>query len=422
MSHAAINHACSRLFAAVSVGLALLVTPAAAAEINGLTMALPAGWKTASSGRLTMLQKDFPETAKAEKGIALIQIGKPVQAARSSLEAGLKVFVASMQDMDKEDPFIKHYGKTVNGHDIRVEERCCTRMKGVRVRQIVAGIANDERQVYLQLVQMNLKDERSDEAEADFAALVRSLKLDADDGDFRIAPTEGDGGLEGVFTYLDTGIRPNVFGGTDFYSESLIQVFDTNGLYSTELPTGGRSLADHCAETPTDCGLYKLTGGGLFSAGKIEMHSVTSDYGTIETEVTALARDGDDLKIGERDYRAIPAFKEGSTLDGSWTSTFASSGMTATSSGSVASSRTLEMKPDGSFRRTGWHGASTSGEFGGVTTNGKRAGETGTYTLSGYRLDLKHANGQTESLSIFEPDIGSDELLVINGSNYLKDD
>ncbi|WP_117190602.1 hypothetical protein [Rhizobium terrae] len=406
----------------------LLSSPAGAqtTDIGGLTVTLPAPvWKKTGKGELFMLQRDFPETDKEKRGSALIQISKPISAPRNSLQAGLKTFVATLPDMVKEDPFIKHYGVTVNGHDMRVEERCCAHIKGVSVSQIVVGIAGDKRQAYLQLVQFNMRDERSQEVERDFETLVRSVKLDASDREFEIVPASGDGGIDGVFTYLDTGLRPNVFGGMDFYSDSLIRVFDNRGLFSTELPKGGRTIAEHCRENPTDCGTYDVNGGGFFSAGKIEMRSVTSDYGTIEIETQAFAKDGGDLRIGERKYRAIPPFKNGATLNGQWTYTFASSGMTATSSGSIASSRTLTLKPDGTFRRTGWHGASATNEIGGsrsgLTTTGDRAAETGRYTLSGYRLDLNHANGMTESMSIFEPDIGSDELLVINGSNYLKD-
>ncbi|MBW6421142.1 hypothetical protein KX729_06780 [Rhizobium sp. XQZ8] len=396
-------------------------------DIDGLTVTLPqTGWNKVGKTTLFMLQKEFPETDKDKRGTAMIQIMKPVSAARNSLPAGLKTFVNTLPDMAKEDITVKHYGVTVNGHDIRVEDRCCASMKGVSVSQIVVGIAGDKRQAYLQLVQFNLRGDRSSQAEAEFAALVRSVKLDPSDKDFEIAPSGGDGGLDGVFTYLDTGLRPNVFGGMDFYSDSLIKVFDQKGIFSTELPKGGLSIAEHCRENPTECGLYSLKGGGFFSAGNIELRSVTSDYGTIEPEASAFAKSGKNIKIGEREYRAIPAFKDGATLDGEWTFTFASSGMTATSSGSVASSRTLTLKPDGTFRRTGWHGASASNEIAGsssgLSTTGKRAAETGTYTLSGYRLDLRHATGQTETLSIFEPDVGSDKLLVINGSNYLKDD
>ncbi|TAV66664.1 hypothetical protein [Rhizobium leguminosarum] len=53
---------------------------------------------------------------------------------------------------------------------------------------------------------------------------------------------------------------------------------------------------------------------------------------------------------------------------------------------------------------------------------GKGPGTSERYKLSGYRLDLTDTNGKTESMSIFEPDKGFDGLLVINGSNYLKDD
>ncbi|MGO4138830.1 hypothetical protein ACEQ6A_30385 [Rhizobium brockwellii] len=53
---------------------------------------------------------------------------------------------------------------------------------------------------------------------------------------------------------------------------------------------------------------------------------------------------------------------------------------------------------------------------------GKEPGTSGRYKLSGYRLDLTDASGKTETMNMFEPDKGSDGLLVINGNNYLKDD
>jgi hypothetical protein len=418
---------------------------AAATDINGLTVTLPepsAGWKKSGKGNLYMLQKDFPETKDEKRGGALIQITKPITAPRNSLQAGLRSFVATLPDMAKEDILIKHYGVTVNGYDIRVEERCSSYQENVSISQIVVGIASDNRQAYLQLLQLNVKDDRSRSVEAEFAALVRSVKLDASDKDFEIAPSSGDGGLEGVFTHLDTGLRPNVFGGMDFYSDSIINMFDPKGIFTTELPKDGKTITEHCRDNPTDCGLYKLTGGFFSSSGKIEMRSVTSQYGTIEIETKPFSKKGDDLVIDERDYRAVPPFKDGSVLDGAWTYTFASSGMTATSSGSVASSRTLVLRRDGPFERTGWSGASMTNEIGGsrsgvttsgvttsgvttsgVTTSGdRRPGQNGRYTLSGYRLDLTDTNGRTESMSIFEPDKGSDGLLVINGSNYLKED
>ncbi|EJC83650.1 hypothetical protein Rleg4DRAFT_6602 [Rhizobium leguminosarum bv. trifolii WSM2297] len=418
---------------ALVVLFCLLSSPralAAPADIGGLTVSLPdpaSGWRKAGNGNLFMLQKDFPETEDDKRGSALIQITKPLSAARNSLPAGMKTFVATLPDMAKEDILIKHSGITINGHDIRVEERCCVHQKNVSINQIVVGIAGNRRQAYLQLVLLNLDGDRSQSAETDFEALVRSVKLDPSDKDFDLVPAGGDGGLDGVFTHLDTGVRPNVFGGVDFYSDSEITMFDPKGLFSTELPKGGRSIAEHCRENPTDCGLYKLTGGGFFSsAGSIEMRSVTSAYGTMETETKPFSKRGDDLVIDEDDHHAVPPFEDGATLDGEWVSTSASSGMSATSSGSVASSHTLTLHRNGTFERTGWSGAAMTNEIGGsrsgVTTSGNRPGASGRYTLSGYRLDLTDASGKTESMSIFEPDKGSDGLLVINGSNYLKED
>ncbi|EJZ18764.1 hypothetical protein NE852_28790 (plasmid) [Rhizobium sp. Pop5] len=397
---------------------------AAPADIGGLTVSLPdaaAGWKKAAKGDLFMLQKDFPETGDDKRGSALIQISTPIAAARSSLPAGLRTFVSTLPEMAKEDILIKHYGVTVNGHDIRVEERCCVQQQEVSIKQIVVGIAGDKRQAYLQLVLLNVSGDRGSGAEADFEAIVRSLKLDPSDKDFDLAPASDDGGLDGVFTHLDTGVRPNVFGGMDLYSDSEINVFDPKGLFSTELPKGGRNIVEHCKDNPTDCGLYRLAGGGFFSsAGSIEMRSVTSPYGTIEIEAKSFSKKGQDLVIDDADYRAVPPFEDGTTLDGTWVYTFASSGMTMTSSGSVAASRELTLHKNGAFERTGWSGVSMTNEIGG--SQGDRPGSSGRYRLSGYRLDLTDASGKTESMSIFEPDKGSDGLLVINGTNYLRDD
>ncbi|MBY4609244.1 hypothetical protein K6M90_16475 [Rhizobium sp. 9T] len=403
---------------------------AAPADIGGLTVTLPdaaSGWRKAGKGDLFMLQKDFPETGDDKRGSALIQITKPLARGRNSLSAGVKTFVATLPDMAKEDILIKYYGVTINGHDIRVEERCCVHQKNVSISQIVVGIASDERQAYLQLVLLNLKGDRSQSAKAEFEALVRSVKLDPSDTDFDLAPASDDGGLDGVFTHLDTGVRPNLFGGVDFYSDSEITMFDPKGLFSTELPKGGRSMTEHCTENPSDCGLYKLIGGGFFSSGgSIETRSVTSAYGTIEIETKPFSKKGDDLVIDEEEYRAVPPFEDGAKLDGEWVYNFASSGMTATSSGSVASSNTLTLHKNGTFERSRWSGVSMTNEIGesrtGVTASGDRPGSSGRYRLSGYRLDLTDASGKTESLSIFGPDKGSDGLLVINGNNYLKDD
>jgi hypothetical protein len=407
--------------------LAPSAASAAPVDINGITVTIAddGGWKKIGKGDLFMIQKIFPQTANEKQGAAIIQISKPVSGARNTLQAGLKMLVATLPDIAKEDILVKHYGVTINGYDIRVEDRCCAYVKNVSINQTVVGIASDNRQAYLQLAELNVKGDRSKAVEAEFAAVVRSLKLNPSDKDFALAPADGDGGLDGVFTHLATGLMPNAFGGMDFYSNSEIKMFDPKGLFSSELPKGGETVEDHCRNTPTDCGLYKLK-GGFFGAGTIETRTVTSPYGTLEVVDRPFARNGADLAIDKGDYRAVPPFAEGTMLDGEWAYTYASSGMTAMSSGSVASRHTLTLHRNGTFERTGWSGASSTNAIGGTTTGvtvgGNQPGGNGSYKLSGYRLDLTDTSGKSETLSIFEPDKGSDGLLVINGNNYLKDD
>ncbi|MET0208469.1 MAG: hypothetical protein ABW220_05475, partial [Burkholderiaceae bacterium] len=159
-------------------------------------------------------------------------------------------------------------------------------------------------------------------------------------------------------------------------------------------------------------------------ATKIEMRAVADGFGTIEVETKPFARKGDDLLIDEGDYRLLKPFPAGTTLNGTWRYFFASSGTTALSSGSVSSERILTLASDGTFRRTGWSGASVTSDAGGgttgLTTGSARPAASGRYKISGHMMTLTGDDGRTEQLSVFAPDRGSDKLLVIDGSNYLK--
>ncbi|KFC68252.1 hypothetical protein FF80_01976 [Devosia sp. LC5] len=100
--------------------------------------------------------------------------------------------------------------------------------------------------------------------------------------------------------------------------------------------------------------------------------------------------------------------------------------MTPTSSGSVSSERILILSPDGRFSQTGSSGYMSSFEGAGAGTGvagGNTAPlESGTYRVEDYQLLLAGEDGRTETLSLFLPEPDSDDLLVIGGNNYLKED
>ena len=340
----------------------------------------------------------------------------------AALNANFEAMVGMVPEFVGEDTLLNSDGTTNNGHRIRVEYRCCQYNEDLSMGQTVAGVAGDDGQLLAAMIFMNVSSDHEDTADADFEALVRSIRFSGDTNT-GLTPANGDGGLEGVFTHLDFGLMPNVFGGMDFNSESEITIFDKGGIFSHAIPVGGQSVADYCAATPRDCGTYRLNGGGWLSApSEIEMRSVIDDYGVIETEKLSFARDGDNLVIDEGNYNRLPAFDDGTTFNGSWTYTWASSGMTAMSSGSMATQRMLTLHPDGSFERDGWSGGSSTNQMGGVTVSSDRPASHGTYHVSGYELTLTGDDGVKQTLSLFAPDIGSDGLLVIDGANYLKDE
>ena len=404
----------------LAIGIAVAV-PARAEPVSlgGVQFDMPPGWeqKTVDGGLL--LSRDYPETEDAEQAGAMIQL-LAVSAAPAALDANLAEMVSWLKETAGEDPMTESSGETLNGHPIRMEHRCCDHSNDVSVAQTVVGIAAPDQQILAGLLFINSSSDHEDAAEADFKALVRSIRFAGDD-ETGIDPRSGDGGLEGAFTHLDFGLMPNAFGGVDFQSESEVVLFDKAGLFAEALPAG--DLAEHCATTPTDCGTYRLSGGGWFGGPEtIEMRSMVNDYGVMETRILPLARAGNDLKIDEEDYIRLPPFDAGTRLDGSWTYIWASSGMTATSSGSVAVERNLVLHMDGRFSRTGWSGGSSSGDMGGVTASSDKPAEAGTYDITEYQLTLNGDDGSSQIFSVFAPDIGSDALLVIDGDNYLKDD
>jgi len=408
---------------AVAGFLALSATAGLAETLtlDGVSFDVPEGWERQDSQVGVLLMQQFPKTEDASMAAGMIQI-VPVGRGPDTLDANVADMVALVPEFVDDDPMTDSAGTTAAGHRIKVQYRCCEYRGDISMGQSVAGVAAQNGQLLASLVFMNIASDHEDTASADFEALVRSIRFEGDSVS-GLTPAEGDGGLEGVFTHLDFGLMPNVFGGLDFQSDNQIAMFDPGGLFSTTIPPGGRSVADYCAETPRDCGTYRLKGGGWFGgADEIEMRSVINDYGVIKTETMSFAREGENLKIDDGDYRRMPPFEDGTRFNGRWTYVWASSGMTAMGSGGVASQQTLILSPDGRFSRDGWSGGMNSNSLGGVTVSSTRPTNQGTYTVSGYTLTLTNADGTTEKLSIFEPDIGSDELLVIDGNNFLKDE
>ncbi|WP_159999080.1 hypothetical protein [Roseomonas sp. 18066] len=400
-------------------------TPAPAAdpqEFGGLRFEIAEGWSRRDASDGVILQRSFVTTdrrGRRNTGQALIQlsVAKPAQGA--TLQAAFAQFVAAgTPELTRERAMVKGQGITTNGHAILFEERCCARRDSVSLSGNYVGIGTPAGFHFSQLLMVNLSRDERRAAEAAFEAMIRSLLLAPGDEPFRLTPPRGAGGLDGIYSYLDTGIRPNAFGGTDFYADNNITVFDPSGLYTTEIPKDGMAVAAHCQASPGDCGFYRLAGG------RIERLEVSPRYGVLARESDDFARDGDDLKIGSRNYRRIPPLPANTRLSGRWRYFFASVGAGAFGSGSVSSERLLELTPDGRFSRSGFSGASSTSSIGGgttgVTTGSNRPVTTGRYEIEGYRLTLTGDDGAREVMSLFMADRGSDGLLVINGNNYLK--
>ncbi len=393
-------------------------------QIGALHFDAPEGWRAKSVTSGLVLEKQFPADAENKKGAAMIHVLGPFAEPQAAFDRNFETTVGMIEGFAEEDPLLKAAGTTSNGHRIRSDYRCCASIGNVSAGLRTVGIASPRNQAFFSLIDFQLRDERQDEVEAAFASMVRSVRLEPADKPFALVPASGDGGLDGVFTHLDTGVMPNAFGGTDFYSDSKITVFDPSGLFSTELPEAG-DIQAHCRATPTDCGLYKVSGGGFFGgARQIEMREVADEFGTLEAETKPLEQSSGGLTIDGTVHARVPPPPAGTPFEGTWRYFYASSGMMAASSGSIAVERILTLSRNGRFERSGFTGASATGDAGGgtsgVTVSNQRPAASGRYRVDGYAIELTGDDGRTERLSLFAPDEGSDDLLVIGGNNYLK--
>lgn len=398
--------------------------PGAEQVLGGARFAVPPGWAGTAQNGVWQGRRDFAGE-RGRRGAALLQVARPVPRAVAAPDAVFARFAATVPELATTRPTTKGEGVTVNGHPIRYDSRCCGRRNDVSIATDTVAIDDGAETHVLTMISLGLRRDDARAARAEFDAIVRSYRPRPQDRAFALEPPPGAGGLDGVFSHMNSGVRPNVFGGVDFVADMEVLVFDRGGLFARSIPAGGQGLAAHCRATPTDCGTYSLSGGG--GAERIVLRRAGSRYGILDTETEPLRRDSAGLRIGDTLHERVPPLPANTRFDGTWRSFSASSGSTAFSSGSVSSERLLELSPDGRFRRSGFSGVSSTNSAGGGTTGvtaaRRRPAESGRYEAQGYRLVLRGDDGTEQALSLFRPGgQDGDKLLVIDGDNYLRRD
>ncbi len=411
---------------------AVALASSASAEtivLEGIAVDLPpgaTGWvqKTGNSGSV-MLQKEVTDE-DGDRSMAMIQISNRIT--QGDFAANMTAMTKTIPELADEDPVMDSDGVTPAGYRISLRDICCGRRDGIRLATVVAGLElPDKTQRFLMLLTMNMNSDQRNAVEEEFAHVVRSFRQEGAAEATPLRPENGDGGLEGVYTTLRTGLQINPLGGMDFQADSLIMAFDKSGYFSRELPASGRTIPEHCAAAPQQCGTYRLEGGGLFGGAEtIVLRDVETDYGILVSETEEFGRDGDSLKVGGDDYRPVPPMGRDTRFEGSWRYLWAQTGSGAFTSNSIAVERVLAMRQDGTFTMQGWSSFASSSDLGTGTVNtaghNTKPVESGRYEVDGYTLRLIGNDGETVLMSLFAPDAGSDGILILNGNNYLKDD
>lgn len=414
-------------------GIAALATvlsaasPATAATLaNGLMLDEPPaaqGWSETVAGDGLVLTKKFPaKRAGDTPGGALIRFEKPAPP-KGEMAAGFDAEIAGVPELAKDSPLWQSHGVTLSGDTITVKEWCCAYRGEFSLSQAIVGIDGRGRRAFATLTRINLGDDAKAEVEATFQAMVRSWRMAPEDaalGSTPVPPKDA-GGLNGLYTHFANGLRSNGFGGMMLYTENRVMLFDANGLFGTAIPPGRQDLAAYCREKPLDCGTYQLKGGGLFSKpNRIATMKLADLYGIFSRDEKDLAAAGDDLRIGNDNWRHVAPLARGTRLSGTWTYSYAAAGSSGGQSGGVAVQRTLSLTSDGRFSSNGWAGANVTNDNSGVTSSKDRPPASGRYEIEAYGISLNGDDGNTGMLSLFEPN-ESDDVLTINGSDYKKE-
>ena len=407
------------VWAAVCLGLAAPV-PAAAdpALFAWMLFDQPDGWVRDNKPGLMVLSRDGTAQAGKVPGRAIIMVASP-DATKGPFEAAFRTFVGASQALATEHPVRHGDGVTVNGHRILWEMRCCNSSKVPGLTEWDVGIGAPGRNVLLKLMLARMSREDEAAAVAAFQGMVRSLRPVATDRAFTFDPTPGP--MQGLYSHLTSLLMVNGMGGLDMTLTQHTLMFDRTGMFSRNLPLG-ETLAAACARAPEDCGTYALLGdaGG---PQRLRMTEAADGFGTLHTTEEPLERKGGSIELdGTLWFAAAPL---PAALNGRWASSYATGGSMAFSSTFISSYNDLTLMPDGSYKRTG--GSSVSGSNTGGSVSTSYAGNTtqrvraGRYRVEGYTLVLTGDDGQAEVMTAFTPSPGSDDILVLNGSNWRKE-
>lgn len=408
---------------AARLGLAalLLAASAAAAEhkMPGLTFDKPTehGWDEKVSPGGILLSRIYEIDGR--KGAALIAIeSKPFA---GDFEAAFDTALRGVGNMDADKkPTVLRRGATTSGHAMAWGLLCCRNKDGTPMQVTTVAFHPPDAMITAHLVLINTRDDDMEDAiEAAFEALVAGFDFAGEGVRPPLPPlAAGDEQLEGLYLNVSSGLVLNPLGGMDFEVDMDTLFFDRDGRLADQPPAGSDSLAAFCTANAPACGVYRREGDSIV------MRTVGARFGLVSEERATFARDGDALTVGGADYHPVAPVNS-LKLDGVWTAFRATTGQIGTTSTSFASARTLALTADGRYRRSGFAAVSSQVETGdtdtSVTGSRETPEETGAYTIDGYTLTLVPEGGAPQVLSIYLPDAGDIDLLVIDGANYLRE-
>src|SRR5262245_1330344 len=197
-------------------GAFLMTSPAWCKSENlggGGSIELPdasAGWERVDGPNSIALKQTVQFTdreGEESTGLAVIELLQPVAGNATTFPANFSLLLKRMPDLTSRGPTSESSGTTLTGYPIRVEKRCCQKLKSKKTdfsmdADIVhVGMQGAGVQFFMTLLTMQMPDEQKKRAVTDFEGIVRSVRLAASDAPFELIPVKDGGGIDGAFLH-----------------------------------------------------------------------------------------------------------------------------------------------------------------------------------------------------------------------------
>ncbi|MCS7067679.1 MAG: hypothetical protein RMK51_08070 [Meiothermus sp.] len=380
---------------------------------GGLVYTVPSGWQQVRQGAYTLL---LPPDFSEERKLAIVITEGTVLKGdfQTTFEQVLREALASNEELVRSSPLQKE--RTTEGLEVLMK-LLEVREKGggnPTVRLYMALKAGNRMEV---LVIMASQAQLFREYEGAIATFTDSLRLSNPSSAPQattLPPSSTP--IEGLYVANILRMRANTYGpGYTYTSFNAFWLFLSGGRLYFGLPPGDPTRLDYekaRREEPERVGSYRMVGNQVQFTFRGTAVAFTRGAATVRLGALWPGQTGPTV------FRRVESC-DGCRLNGVYVRRSFTDLTSPLGSGNVSGEVRFRFGPDGRFEVQGFTGFAVVGEAAGVAGS-QRTGGQGSYRIQNNRLELTYSDGRREQAFFFRFPGEEEDVISINGFNYLR--